>query len=68
MWNQHEVNLPFKALYNCSSPKSLDMFSISKKKKRKEEHKNKYDLTNLNLYRFLFKKKRVRHNQSPLSS
>jgi hypothetical protein len=35
MWNQHEVNLPFKALYNCSSPKSLDMFSISKKKKKK---------------------------------
>jgi hypothetical protein len=44
MWNQHKVNLLFKTTYNCSSclffPKSLNMFSISKKKKRKKEKRN----------------------------
>jgi hypothetical protein len=57
MWNQHEVNLLSKVLYNFPFVKSLNMLSILKMKGTKINKNNKnvlYDLTNLNLDRFLF--------------
>jgi hypothetical protein len=40
MWNQYELDLPFKVLFNFPFVKRLNMFSILKMKKRKRK-KNK---------------------------